>query len=271
MSTGPATTMATAQAAVPTSAPPPQWPPAPAPNHLQLPQTDGAMVENFLEHPQSMLLTSAILPILRRRHPDRRFAIGQNSGIYWRLTDPPLLGCKAPDWFYVPNVPPELDGHYRRSYVLWQEGQAPLIVMEIVSGDGKEEHDRTPLTGKFWVYEQGIRVPYYVIYDPETGSVEVYRLAADRYDSVPANERGHYPIEPLGVELGVWYGYFVNNTGNWLRWWDAEGNLLPTEDELAEQEHQRAEHEHQRAEQEHQRAEELAARLRALGVDPEQP
>jgi hypothetical protein len=37
----------------------------------------------------------------------------------------------------------------------------------------------------------------------------------------------------------------------------------------AEQEHQRAEQEHQRAEQEHQRAERLAARLRALGVEPE--
>jgi hypothetical protein len=37
-----------------------------------------------------------------------------------------------------------------------------------------------------------------------------------------------------------------------------------------EQEQQRAEQEHQRAEQEHQRAESLAARLRALGIDPEE-
>ena len=41
------------------------------------------------------------------------------------------------------------------------------------------------------------------------------------------------------------------------------------ERQRAAQEHQRAEQEHQRAEQEHQRAERLAARLRALGIDPE--
>jgi hypothetical protein len=42
------------------------------------------------------------------------------------------------------------------------------------------------------------------------------------------------------------------------------------EQQRAEQEHQRAEQEHQRAEQERQRAERLAARLRALGIDPEE-
>ena len=36
--------------------------------------------------------------------------------------------------------------------------------------------DRTPRTGKFWVYERGIRVPYYGIYEPAAGQVEVYSL-----------------------------------------------------------------------------------------------
>ncbi|KPQ34044.1 MAG: hypothetical protein HLUCCO16_17710 [Phormidium sp. OSCR] len=49
----------------------------------------------------------------------------------------------------------------------------------------------------------------------------------------------------------------------WLRWWDSQGNLLLHGEERAEQEHQRAE-------QEHQRAERLAARLRELGVDPDE-
>ncbi|WP_026087708.1 Uma2 family endonuclease, partial [Chlorogloeopsis fritschii] len=77
-------------------------------------------------------------------------------GIYWRLTDPPEKGAEAPDWFYVPNVPPLLDGQTRRSYVLWREYIAPLIVLEFVSGDGSEERDKTPWTGKFWIYEQVI-------------------------------------------------------------------------------------------------------------------
>src|SRR5262245_843188 len=109
------------------------------PTHLELPESDGAIGGKFLELPRSMLLTGSIWPYLQQRHPDKPFAIGQDSGIYWKLTDPPLLGCKAPDWFFVPNVPPDLDGQYRRSYVLWQEGVAPLILIEYVSKDGSEE------------------------------------------------------------------------------------------------------------------------------------
>jgi hypothetical protein len=57
------------------------------------------------------------------------------------LTNPPEKGAEAPDWFYVPNVPPLVDGEVRRSYVLWKEYVTPLIVLEFVSGDGREERD----------------------------------------------------------------------------------------------------------------------------------
>jgi Uma2 family endonuclease len=243
--------------------------------HKELPETDGSIVENFLEHPQSILLTQSIWPLLQQRHPDGAFCVGQDSGIYWRKTEPPLQGCKAPDWFYVPNVAPTPPGEYRRSYVLWEEGVAPLIVVEFVSGDGSEERDRTFGTGKFWVYEQGIRVPYYAIYEVYLSRVEVYLLHGDHYELVPANERGRFPIAPLGVELGIWPGHYLNQEAPWLRWWDAQGQLLPTPEERAEQERQRAEQEQQRAEQERQRAEQaeqraqrLAERLRDAGIDP---
>lgn len=73
----------------------------------------------------------------------------------------------------------------------------------------------------------------------------------------------------MDLFLGVWQGTRANRTGYWLRWWDAERNLLLWGSELAERERQRAEQEHQRAEQEHQRAERLAAQLRAAGIEPE--
>ena len=261
------------------------------PDHTHLPESDGAVVENFLEHPQSMLLTDSVLPVLRRLHPDDNFCIGQNSAIYWKFTDPPFDGSKAPDWYYVPNRPPLLNGRYRRSYVLWQEIIAPTILIEYVSGDGSEELDQTPYHGKFWVYEQAIRAPYYVIYDAFRERLNVFRLNGGHYQPVPPNERGHYPIEPLDLELGLWRGKFLNHEAPWLRWWDTNGKLLPTHEERieleqqqieqerhrAEQERQRAEYEQQRAEQERQRAEQeqqraqkLADRLRELGVDPDQ-
>jgi Uma2 family endonuclease len=246
------------------------------PDHTQLPESDGRFVKNFQEHPQSLLLTSSIAPLLDRLHPDGHYAIGQDCGIYWRLTDPPERGAEAPDWFYVPNVPPLLNGERRRSYVLWKEIIAPLIAIEFVSGDGLEERDQTSpfagdesKAGKFWVYEQAIRVPFYAIYEVERASVEVYELVGNRYQICSPNDRGHYPIAPLGVELGIWQGEYLNQVLPWLRWWDRDGNLLLSGEERAEQEKQRAEQEKQRAEQEKQRAERLAAKLRELGVDPD--
>ncbi|MDZ8104092.1 MAG: Uma2 family endonuclease [Nostoc sp. DedQUE12a] len=219
------------------------------PDHTQLPESDGTFVKNLQEHPQSILLTDSIEPILQKLHPDGQYCIGQDSGIYWRITEPPEKGAEAPDWFYVPNVPPTLNGQVRRSYVLWQEYVAPLIVLEFVSGNGDEERDKTPITGKFWVYEQAIRVPFYGIYEVKKASIEVYQLLRGEYQLVPANDRGHYPIEPMGVELGIWQGRYQNLELPWLRWWDDRGNLLQTGWE---------------------RSERLAAKLRELNINPDE-
>ncbi|XZN98478.1 MAG: Uma2 family endonuclease [Microcoleus sp.] len=262
------------------------------PDHTQLPESDGTFVKNFQEHPQSILLTDSITPILERIHADGNYCIGQDSGIYWRLTDPLERGAEAPDWFYVPNVPPTLDGQSRRSYVMWQEFVSPLIVLEFVSGNGTEERDRTPLlrsgqqetkAGKFWIYENVIHPAFYGIYEVTKASVEVYHLIEDRYQLVPANERGHYPIAQLGVELGIWQGTYQNMELPWLRWWDSEGNLLLSGAERAEEERQRADREQEIAQQERQRAEQqrqradraedqleqLRAQLRSAGIEPQ--
>ena len=267
--------------------------PPPFPDHTQLPEKDGTFVKNFQEHPQSIILTDSIAPILQQRHPDGQYCIGQDSGIYWRETQPPEKGAEAPDWFYVPNVPPKFKGDIRRSYVLWREHIAPLIALEFASGNGDEERDKTPLSvseegvttkpGKFWVYEQVVRIPYYGIYEIKSGKLEMYHLVTGFYQKVEPNERGHYFIPPLEVELGLWRGSYQNQEQLWLRWWDKEGNLLLIGNERAEVESDRANREHQRAQriemdlvEERQRAQraelkaaQLAERLRSLGVDPD--
>ena len=254
--------------------------PPPFPDHTQLPESDGTFVKNFQEHPQSIILTDSIGPVLQRLHPDGQYAIGQDCGIYWREADPPEKGAEAPDWFYVPNVPPKLDGQIRRSYVLWRELMAPLIALEFASGNGEEERDQTPLSlstegevtkpGKFWVYERIIRIPYYGIYETNNGKLEVYKLDGGRYQQLTPNERGRYPISPLGVELGLWQGSYQNQTQLWLRWWDEQGHLLLIGDERAELEHSRAEQERQRAESAEQAQRDAIARLLAMGLSVEQ-
>ena len=52
------------------------------PDHTQLPESDGTFVKNFQEHPQSIVLTSSIEPILQKLHPDGGYCIGQDSGLY---------------------------------------------------------------------------------------------------------------------------------------------------------------------------------------------
>ncbi|MBW4613522.1 MAG: Uma2 family endonuclease [Desmonostoc vinosum HA7617-LM4] len=258
------------------------------PDHTQLPESDGTFVQNWQEHPQSILLTDSIEPILEKLYPDSQYCIGQDLDIYWRLTDPPEKGATAPDWFYVPNVPLILNGKTRRSYVLWKEYVAPMIVIEFVSGDGTEERDQTPPSqgdvGKFWIYEQAIRVPYYAIYEVSKALVEVYHLVDNVYQLMQPNERGHYPIAPMGVELGIWQGVYQNADLPWLRWWDAQGNLLLMGHERADVERQRADVERHRADVERHRAdverqkrEIIVEKLRsltpeqldALGIEPQ--
>ena len=79
-------------------------------DHTQLPESDGTFVKNFQEHHQSILLTDSIKPTLDKIHSDRQYAIGQDCGIYGRLTNPLLRGAETPDWFYVPHVYPLLNG-----------------------------------------------------------------------------------------------------------------------------------------------------------------
>jgi Uma2 family endonuclease len=246
---------------------PPQFP-----DHTQLPESDGSFVKNFQEHPQSLILTDSIGTTLERIHPDGQYAIGQDCGIYWRETEPPEKGAEAPDWFYVPNVPPRLKGEIRRSYVLWREFIAPTIALEFASGDGSEERDQTPLSyaeegatirpGKFWVYERIMRIPYYGIFFVNSGELELYQLVGVRYQRMIPNERGHYPIPPMEVEVGVWEGAYQNQTQRWLRWWDLQGNLLLTGTE-------RALMAEQRAESAEQKALRLAERLHEMGIDPD--
>lgn len=246
------------------------------PDHTQLPESDGTFVKNFQEHPQSLLLTDSIIPVLQKLHPDGNYIIGQDCGIYWRETEPPQNGAESPDWFYVGDVTPLLDGQIRRSYVLWREFTPPTIALEFASGDGTEERDHTSLSyakegktrpGKFWVYEKIMRIPYYGIFEITTGKLEVYRLNGFTYHKLEPNERGHFPLDLMGIELGVWQGKYLNQIQTWLRWWDNQGNLLLTGEERAELEKLSVEKEKQRAEKEKQRADKIAqenAKLREL-------
>ncbi len=57
---------------------------------------------------------------------------GSDLNLYYDALHP--LWHKRPDWFLALNVPRLYDGtEARRSYVVWQESQAPSIVVEFLS------------------------------------------------------------------------------------------------------------------------------------------
>jgi Uma2 family endonuclease len=186
---------------------------------------------------------------------------------------------KAPDWAYVANIT-VTRSEVERSYTPNLQGPVPSIVMEFISATAGDEYSSKPTypPGKWFYYESVLKVPYYAIFEPNSGDLELYQLQEEgRYTLQTMAENGRYWIDSMQLFLGVWPGDRENRSGYWLRWWDAEGNLLlwgieraEQEAQRAEQEAQRAEQEAQRAEQEAQRAERLRAQLRAAGIEPEE-
>jgi Uma2 family endonuclease len=206
-----------------------------------------------------------------------------NYGICATVDDQIIV--KAPDWSFVPHITVP-KSEVERSYTPNLQGSPPVIVMEFLSYKDGEEYSIKPSypPGKWYFYERILQVPNYVIFEPESGGIEVYRRDNNGiYRPELMDEDKGYWIPEMQLFLGVWQGQKEDRSGYWLRWWDETGQLLvwaaeraSSERQRADLEHQRAEAEQRRAEEERQRAEEerqrsqrLAEKLRELGGDPD--
>jgi len=180
--------------------------------------------------------------------------VATNYGVCARLDGKIVI--KAPDWMYVSRIDVSQE-FVRRSYTPQLQGDIPGIVIEFLSDTEGGEYSSKPTypPGKWYFYEQVLRVPQYAIFEPQQGVLEVYQLNNfGRYDLQQPQESDHYWINALGLFLGVWEGRKGNRQGYWLRWWDESGQLLPWGVELVEQERQRVQA--------------LIAQLRAAGIEP---
>ncbi|NJK67078.1 MAG: hypothetical protein HC789_01120 [Microcoleus sp. CSU_2_2] len=229
-------------------------------------------VENIQQPPLASALTDA-LGTGDRIQPE--MLIASNFAISATVNQKTVV--KAPDWMYVPRVLPLAEGVIRRSYTPSLEGDRVAIAMEFLSETDAGEYSvraKYPY-GKLYCYEQILQIATYVIFDPYEVDLEVRCLQENQYVLQSPTAEGHYWIPEINLFLGIWYGTRLGATMNWLRWWDAAGNLLLWSAEQSELERQRTEQERQRAqsaiaqlETERQRSEILAAQLRELGIDP---
>jgi Uma2 family endonuclease len=222
---------------------------------------------------QAQLLSLTFCP---PHYPLSQIFYASDLNLYYDVRHP--LWYKRPDWFGVVGVPRLYDDvDMRLSYVVWQEGVNPFVVVELLSpgteredlgeqvtqgresapeqgvGNGqniqRSTEDKPPR--KWQVYEQILHIPYYVVFSRYTNQLRAFKLNGAHYQELEVQD-GRVWMSELGLGLGLWQGEFQGINRFWLRWYDAQGNWILTE---AERERQRAEQERQRAEQERQRAE----------------
>jgi hypothetical protein len=161
---------------------------------------------------------------------------------------------RGPDFFAVLGVP---KGE-RKSWVVWQEGKAPDVVIELLS-ESTAPQDKTE---KKAIYQDRLRVPEYFWYDPfNPEDWAGFILRDGNYEPLSLETGERFFSQRLGLTLVRWQGEYKGVEAVWLRWATFAGDLLPTESELTEQEKMRAEQERMRAEQERMRAEDLQALL----------
>lgn len=223
---------------------------------------DDEPVDNLFSETQQRLLTEPLYSSWPGPGNGRPFLAAANVGVFYLARNPGI----APDVFLSLDVevPEDFWSKERRSYYLWEFGKAPDVAIEIVSNTEGGENDV-----KKDKYAR-MRVGYYVIFDPY-GELMPDMLTIYRWNDFRYEQQTSAQFTTLGLGLTLWEGEYEGKHDRWLRWVDAEGKLILTGKELAEQEGQRAEQAEQLLQQERQRTERLAEMLRQLGKDPNEP
>lgn len=218
------------------------------PENVIFPPVDLYSNEPQLEsslHLQQMLLLIKCLEWWWRDR-DNFFAAG-NLTIYYSQNQSKSEDFRGPDFFVVLDT----ERKPRNSWVVWHEGgKYPNLILEILS-KSTASVDRNL---KKKIYQETFRTPDYFWFDPNTLEFAGFVLVGGVYQSLEPNSQGWLWSQQLNLYLGIFE--------NQVRFFTSEGELVPTPEEVAIQETQRAE-------QEKQKNQRLAAKLRELGIDPD--
>jgi Uma2 family endonuclease len=205
-----------------------------------LPSEDNRVMDSPWHRAQMELLIN----VLRTAWNGRDYFCGGNMCVHYseeQLRNQEFLG---PDFFVVLNVDPIRPRSY---WAIWEEkGRYPDFIVELISPTTA----RRDLTTKKNLYENTFRTHEYFCYDPEGFQLSGWRMGPDGYKPIPVQNQRMWS-EKLEVWLGNWMGTWDGQNTTWLRLFDRDGNLLPTEGEK----------EAARADEETARANKLAAEV----------
>lgn len=187
------------------------------------------------------------------------FYISGNLTVYYNQQQLKNRDFRGPDVFVVLGT----EKRDRRSWTIWEEGgKYPNVVIELLSSSTAAVDKST----KKDLYQDVWRVPDYFWFRPETLEFAGFHLVDGRYAAIAPTEAGWLWSQQLELYLGI--------HERQLRWFSAEGQLIPLPEEQALQaearERQAKEQAQQAEARERQRSERLAAILRSQGIDPDQ-
>lgn len=197
-----------------------------------LPETDGEPLETSWHRAEINLLIDSLSWHWRRR---RNFYVAGNMFIHFSLKQATAKDTKkkkryrGPDFFVVKDV----DGSYEREYwwVFEEDNKFPNVIVELLSRS-TAHLDRTT---KKKLYEQEFRTPEYFLYDPVEVDLAGWRLVHGKYQKI-VPENGMLWSEELELWLGISERSYLQKKGTWLRFFDADRKLVPTQAEAQEQE-----------------------------------
>jgi Uma2 family endonuclease len=213
--------------------------------------SDEPPLESELHLRQIILLLNCLEWLWRDRND---FYAAGNLTIYYSQNQRKNEDFRGPDFFVVSDT----ERKTRKSWVVWDEdGKYPNFILEILS-DSTAKVDREL---KKKLYQNTFRTPNYFWFDPYTLEFTGFNLVVGEYQLIEPNDRGHLWSQQLELYLGIHQGL--------LRFFTANGELIPTPEEQAESERQEKEYERQEKEIAQQKAERLAAKLRELNIDPD--
>ncbi|MGF1498440.1 MAG: Uma2 family endonuclease [Elainellaceae cyanobacterium] len=215
------------------------------------PDSDGRPMADNTRQFRWIVTIKENLEILFAEQPDV-FVAGD---LLWYPVEGSNRLCQAPDVMVVFGRPKGDRGSYQQ----WKEdGIPPQVVFEILSpGNTLSE-----MTRKLLFYIQHGVEEYYQ-YDPDRNELVGSQRTEATLMEIPDLQGWVSPRLGIRFELG----------DETLAIYTPDGDRFLTPTELAQQRDQAREQaaaERQRAEEERQRADRLAARLRELGVDPDQ-
>ena len=197
-------------------------------------------------HLQQILILLQCLEWLWQDRND--YFAAANLSIYYSPNQKKSEDFRGPDFFVVLGTERRLD---RKSWVVWGEGgKYPDVIVEILS-PSTAKIDRGE---KKQIYQDIFRTPDYFWFDPETLELQGFRLMEGQYQAIEPTDRGWLWSDLLGLFLGIYQQQ--------LRYFNREGELIPTPAEVAKQERQEKVLALQQIEQ-------LKSRLRELGADLE--